>query len=156
MGGDRPGLVLVLGIALVLAFLPVGVSVQGQELTAALGAAFVGVDGLDEWEAGLAFVTALQWGPFWLLDFQVVERLRAFGFHAGWKLSPAWLAVGLRVLHEEQRNKTKTVWQVGARAGVKFKLVGVLFWTNELGVYLPLGERGEPIPFVALGLSLSF
>ncbi len=116
----------------------------------------MGIDGFDKWEAGIAFSAALQWGPLWLFDVQAVERLRAFGLHAGWKLSSAWLAVGVRVLNEEGRRGPKTTVQVGARAGGRFELLGVLSWYNEAGVYVPLGERGEPMPFVALGISLTF
>ena len=116
----------------------------------------MGVDGFEEWASGLQFVAALRWGPFWLLDFQAVSAVRAFGLHAGWKFSPAWLAVGLRIVNEEKRGKTKTLLQVGARAGGQFAVVGVLRWYNEAGVYAPLGEKGDLQPFVALGVSLSF
>ena len=125
-------------------------------MTSSLGVAFLGVDGFSEWASGVQFVAALKWGPLWLVDFQAVEKLKAFGFHAGWKLSPAWLAVGLRVVNEEGRRGTKTIWQVGARAGAQFDVVGLLSWYNEAGVYAPLGEKGKPQPFVALGFSLSF
>ena len=125
-------------------------------MTSSLGVAFLGLKGFEEWASGVQFVAALRWGPLWLLDFQVVEKLRAFGVHAGWKLSPAWLAVGLRIVNKEQRNKTKTIWQVGARAGGQFRVLGILSWYNEAGVYAPLGEKGDLQPFVALGFSLSF
>ena len=140
----------------VFGLLSVPLPVQGQEVSSALGIAFLGVDGFDEWESGVAFVAALHWGAFWLFDFQAVPSLRAFGLHAGWKLSPAWLAVGLRVVNEEGRRGTKTLLQVGARAGAQFDVVGLLSWYNEAGVYAPLGEKGKPQPFVALGFSLSF
>ena len=148
--------IALLGLVFVVGLIVVPIQAQGQEVTSALGVGFVGVDGFSEWEAGVVFVAALRWGPFWLFDFQAVEGRRAFGLHAGWQLSPAWLAVGVRVLSEEQRSKTKTIWQVGARAGGRFELLGALSWYNEAGMYVPLGERGDLMPFVALGFSLTF
>ncbi len=146
------GVVLILGLVFV-----VGVEDQAQgQILSALGVAFLGVDGFSEWASGVQFVAALRFGPWWLLDVQAVGKVRAFGVHAGWKRSPAWLAVGVRVVQEEKRSKTKTIWQVGARAGAQFDVVGLLSWYNEAGVYAPLGERGDLQPFVSLGLSLSF
>jgi len=149
------GLVLVVGFVFSLV---VGIPFpgQGQEVVSSLGVAFLGVDGFEEWASGLQFVAALRWGPFWLFDFQAVGKLRAFGVHAGWKLSPAWLTVGVRLLQEEQRRGTKTLLQVGARAGGSFGMWGFVRWYNEAGVYAPLGEKGDLVPFVSLGFSLSF
>ncbi len=159
--GGRPadggGAALVgLVVGLVVLVLGIPQPARGQEVVSSLGVAFVGVDGFEEWASGVQFAAALRWGPFWLFDFQAVEKLRAFGLHAGWKVSPAWLAVGVRIVQEEQRSKTKTIWQVGARAGGQFRVLGVLSWYNEAGVYAPLGERGDLQPFVSLGFSLTF
>ena len=156
--GPRSGSLILVVVVVLLVGLILGIPFpgQGQEVVSSLGVAFLGVDGVSEWASGMQFVAALRWGPLWLLDFQAVEKLKAFGLHAGWKLSPAWLAVGLRIVNEEKRGKTKTLLQVGVRASGQFRVLGILSWYNEVGVYAPLGEKGDLQPFVSLGFSLSF
>jgi hypothetical protein len=48
------------------------------------------------------------------------------------------------------------VWQVGARAGVEFPVVGLLHLYQELGAYAPLGVRGDVQPFYTFGVAVRF
>jgi len=64
--------------------------------------------------------------------------------------------VGARVLGVPKRDEIKIVWQVGARAGVSFAILGMLSLYQELGAYAPLGVRGDVQPFYTFGLSVRF
>jgi len=114
-------------------------------------------NGFEEYAPGVSFAGRLDLGV--LVMFDVVsfgEGSRAFGVHAGWEILEGWLAVGARVLGVPRRGEMRTVWQVGARAGVSFPLVGMLAIYNELGAYAPLGARGDVQPFFTFGLSVRF
>jgi len=149
------GRLLLLGL-LILGMSGLGVSASAAGLGASLGVAFVG-NGFEEFALGASFSGRLDLGILLLFDLVTFgEGSRGFGVHAGWEILEGWLAVGVRVLGVPRRGELKTIWQVGARAGVGFPLVGMLSLYNELGAYAPLGVKGDVQPFFTFGLSVRF
>jgi len=144
------GVVLALGVLVLFGFPTAG------EWGASLGFAFVG-NGFEEYAPGVSFAGRLDLGILVLFDVVTFgEDSRAFGVCAGWDLGQSWLAVGVRVLGIPRRGEIRTIWQVGARAGMSFPLVGMLALYNELGAYAPLGVKGDVQPFFTFGLSVRF